>query len=129
MPRSCRHRAACSDMAARPVVRYRVLFFSLALLALASLSGCSKEARKTRALSRADRYFAQGDYDKARIEYLNVLRFDPQNVTAYARIGHIWLEDGSLFRAGAFLQKTRELAPDNLDNRVKLARVFASLGR
>src|SRR4029077_16982014 len=95
--------------------------------ALVSLAACSSEARKARALSRADRYFDQGDYDKAKIEYSSVLRIDQQNIKAYARLGVILFEEGSLFRAAAFLLKARELAPDNLDNRLKLAQLFVSI--
>src|SRR6266404_894801 len=90
--------------------------------------GCSPAAKKARALERADRYFKAGDYDKAKIEYMNVLRVDHQNAIAFQQLGAIWFEEGAPLRAGGFLLRARELAPNNLDSRLKLARVFMSIG-
>src|ERR1700688_3392603 len=56
-------------------------FFTLCLAALV-LASCSPAAKKARALERADRYFKAGDYDKAKIEYMNVLRVDRQKAMA-----------------------------------------------
>lgn len=38
--------------------------------------GCSPVAKKARHLERANRYFDSGQYDKAEIEYINVLQLD-----------------------------------------------------
>src|SRR6266478_8295831 len=97
------------------------------LLVAVFLSGCA--ARKSRILERADSYFKKGENDKAKIEYLSLLRADPQNTTAFEKLGNIWFEEGAPLRAAPFLLRTRELAPNNLDNRAKLARVFASVGQ
>jgi tetratricopeptide (TPR) repeat protein len=103
----------------------------LALLALAALvfAGCSAEAKKTRALERAGKYFTEVEYEKALIEYQNVLQLDPQNVTATDRIALIWLERGSPLRAAPYLFKMKTLAPGNLELRCKLARLLLSLGK
>ena len=93
------------------------------------LAACSPAAKKARALERANRYFKAGDYDKAKIEYMNVLRADHQNAIAFQQLGAIWFEEGAPLRAGGFLLRARELAPNNLDSRLKLARVFMSIGR
>ena len=79
-------------------------------------------------LERAQRDFEAGQYDNARIEYLNVLRADPQNATAIQQLGIIWFEEGAPLRALPFLLRAREIAPDNLDARTKLGMVFMSLG-
>ena len=73
---------------------------------------CSKEAKKTRFLAEAENYFKAGDYDKAKVSYLNVAQLDPQNALAFERIGAMWLEDGAPLRAAAFLAKANELAPE-----------------
>ena len=91
--------------------------------------GCSAEAKKSRLLERADRYFESGEYDKAKIEYLNVLRADPQNATAIRRLGTIWFEQGAPLNAAPFLLKARDLVPDDLEARTKLALVFMSAGQ
>ena len=93
------------------------------------LLGCSAESKKSRFLDRADRYFNSGDYEKAKIEYLNVLRADPRNATAIQRLGTIWYEQGAPLRAAPFLLTTRDLLPDDIDSRAKLALVFMSAGQ
>ena len=72
-------------------------------LAAVVLAGCSPAAKKARALERADRYFKAGDYDKAKIEYMSVLRVDHQNAIAFQQLGAIWFEEGAPLRAGGFL--------------------------
>jgi tetratricopeptide (TPR) repeat protein len=98
-------------------------------LAVTLIAGCSKEAKKTRFLAEADNYFKTGDYDKAKVSYLNVVSLDPQNALAFERIGTMWLEDGSPLRAAAFLAKANELAPKNDQNRIRLARCYLAIGR
>ena len=101
----------------------------VAILATAAFNGCSTEAKKSRLLKSAERYFESGDYDKAKIEYLNVLRSDPQNAIAIQRLGAIWYEEGAPLRAAPFLLKGRELLPDDISSRTKLASVFFAAGQ
>ena len=77
----------------------------------------------------ADNYFKTGDYDKAKVSYLNAVRLDPQNALAFERIGAMWLDGGSPLRAGAFLAKASELAPKNDQNRIRLARCYVAVAR
>src|SRR5438874_8118246 len=98
-------------------------------LAVTLTAGCSKEGKKTRLLSEADNYFKAGDYDKAKVSYLNVVQLDPQNALAFEPIGEMWLDDWAPIRAGAFLAKANELDPNNIQNRVRLARSYAATGR
>lgn len=105
--------------------------FKIVTLVLAAVlfAGCTKEAQKARLLGEAARYFQAGDYDKAKLTYLNVLRLDPQNALAYKRIGAIWQDDGAPLRAGAFLAKASELDPKNIQNRIRLARCYVVTGQ
>ena len=108
----------------------KILFRIVTLILAATLiTACSKEARKTRFLAEADNYFKAGDYDKAKLAYLNVLRLDPQNALAFERIGAMWQDDGAPLRAGAFLAKASELDPKNVQNRIRLARCYVDTGR
>jgi predicted Zn-dependent protease len=108
----------------------RSLFWSLLapILIATILAGCSRESKKSRLVEEAGRYFSAAEYDKARIEYLNLLRVDPQNATAIQQLGIIWSEQGAPLRALPFLVKARELSPANLNVRTKLAVAFLSLG-
>ena len=98
-------------------------------LAVTLSAGCSKEAKKARFLTAADNYFKAGDYDKAKVSYLNVVRLDPQNALAFERIGTIWLEEGAPVRAVAFLARASELDPNNPEHHIRLARSYLALGR
>src|SRR5262245_65506147 len=97
-------------------------------LTVVLVTGCSKEAQKARFLSEADTYFKAGNYDKARVTYLNVLRLDAQNALAFERIGAMWQDDAAPLRAAAFLKKASELDPDNVENHIRLARCYLAVG-
>jgi tetratricopeptide (TPR) repeat protein len=99
------------------------------VLAATFIIACSKEAKETRFLAEADSYFKAGNYDKAKVSYLNVVRLDPQNALALERIGGMWLEDGAPLRAAPFLAKATELTPKNDQNRIRLARCYLAIGR
>src|SRR6476646_10315731 len=90
---------------------------------------CTSEMKKSSYLARAERYFKAGEYDQAKIEYLKVLQIDSGNAVAYARCGAMWADEGVPLRAAAFLLKARELAPEDLDNRYKLALVYLQVGQ
>src|SRR4029077_11701215 len=111
-----------------PSLRSAILTVVAACLAIALMGGCTPAARRARTLERADRYFKGGDYDKARTEYLNVLQLDGTNRTAIRQLGIIWLEEGAPLRALPFLSAARDLDPNDLNIRTKLASVRLMLG-
>ena len=98
-------------------------------LTVVILAGCSPAAKKARIIERADRYFKAGEYDKAKIEYMNLLRRDQQNVRAFQQLGFIWSEQGVPLRAIPFLRKVKELAPRDIAARSKLALDLMTLGQ
>lgn len=98
------------------------------LLAAATIAGCSNEAKKSRLSKRAENYFKADELEKAKIEYLNLLRADSQNATAFQRLGLIWYEQGAPLRAVPFLLKARDLAPNDLQVRAKLAFALIAVG-
>jgi len=105
---------------------FRILSLTLAVLLV---TACSKEAKKERLVREAGHYFKAGNYDKARVTYLNVIRLDPQNALAFERIGTMWQEDSAPLRAAAFLAKASELDPNNIQNRIRLARCYVATGQ
>jgi tetratricopeptide (TPR) repeat protein len=107
-------------------ILFRIVTLTLAATLIVS---CSKEARKAHLLGEADNYFKAGNYDKAKLTYLNVLRLDPQNALAFERVGVMWQDDGAPVRAAAFLAKATELDPKNVQNRIRLARCYVAIGR
>src|SRR5262249_6818143 len=100
-----------------------------AILTVALVTACSKEARKARLLAEADNYFKAGNYDKAKLAYVNVLQLDPQTTVAFERIGAMWQDDGAPLRAAAFLIRASELDANNIQNRIRLAHCYVAVGR
>jgi tetratricopeptide (TPR) repeat protein len=108
----------------------KILFrIGMITLAIFLVAACSKEARKARLLGEADNYFKAGNYDKARLAYLNVIRLDSQNALPFKRIGAIWQDDAAPLRAGEFLKRASELDPKDVQTRVRLARCYVATGR
>ena len=98
------------------------------ILAIALITACSKETKKARLLGEADRYFKAGNYDKAKLSYLNALQLDPGNALAFERIGAMWLDDAAPVRAAPFLRNASVLDPNNVENRIRLARCYLAIG-
>src|SRR5947209_4783220 len=91
-------------------------------------TGCTAKMRSQRHLRAADNYYAAGDFEKAKIEYLNVIRSDQQNEHAFLRSGEIWMDQGAPLRAGPFLYSATKIAPNDITPKLKLARAYLSLG-
>lgn len=92
------------------------------------VSGCAK-MRKGSHLAQAARYYESGEYEKAEIEYKNVLQAEALNPEAIGQLGIIFFDEGRVRLAIPYLTKARELKPDNLEVRRRLALVYASFGR
>lgn len=103
------------------------LLLAVGLSAL--VAGCSAEAKKQRTLERAEKFFAAGNYESARVEYLNVLRTDGNNATAHERLGQMWFDRGAFTTALPHLMKTRELSPGNAALRLKLGHALLAIGK
>jgi tetratricopeptide (TPR) repeat protein len=99
----------------------------LLLIVAALFPGCTRESREARFLAQADRYFNAGQYAQARIEYLNTLRLDPKNASAFLRIGTILSEQGDNLQALRYLSKARSLMPDNVEVHDKIGALYLSL--
>jgi tetratricopeptide (TPR) repeat protein len=107
---------------------FTTVVFSATLLAAVGTGCSSKETKAAKHLERANRYFDAKDYDKAEIEYRNVLNNSQSDRSAIRQLGFIYYEQGKLPQAFALLQKAKELEPDNLDVRQKLG-AFHLVGR
>ena len=103
----------------------------LALVVLLAVggAGCTAKAKKAYHLSRANKLYAAGQMDRAELEYLNVLRYDNANSQAFGRLGLIYYDQGRLQRAGFFLAKGSELAPEDLDLRLKMGFIYSASGQ
>lgn len=107
----------------------RVLALATLFLTVVAGSGCTQAARRARHLARANQYFDSGELDKAEIEYLIVLKTDMSNPQAIGRLGVIYYDQGRYGRAAPFLIKGKQLEPENLELRRKLAAIYLAAGR
>lgn len=108
------------------------LFVTLAILVVTIGSFVALSAiikNPARIIARADQYYSEKSLDKARLEYMNVLRKDGKNPRAIRQLGLIWSEMGSPFQASAFLRHSVETDPNDLVVRRELAKVLVSLGQ
>ncbi len=111
----------------RKFIRPIFLFAIAGLMAFAG-SGCSKAAKTARYLAAADKYFTAKDYDKAEIEYQNVLQIDHFNPQAIGHLGKIYLEEGRTARAVAFIRQGAQMQPEDLDLRLLLGQLAMATG-
>ena len=107
----------------------RQILVILASLLVISGAGCTSKAKRAYHEHRADKYFAAGDFDKAEIEYINVLRNDNASFKAYSRLGTIYFQQGRFQTAGPFLYKAVALQTNDLDMRLKLGTIYLNFGR
>lgn len=78
-------------------------------------------------MAQGKKYFDSGEFEKARITYLAVLRLDPQNQEAIKQLGLVALEQGANFEAIRYLKKASSSVPKDLALRKKLAEAFLGL--
>src|SRR5687768_14143136 len=109
-------------------LRSRIVAWACLCCLILAGAGCSREAKAKRYLERGDRFFQSGEYAKAEIEYLNVLRQDRANAGAIRNLGIILFEQGRYPESLLFLQRAKAVDSGNLNVRAKLG-FIALLGR
>jgi tetratricopeptide (TPR) repeat protein len=98
-----------------------------ALLVLAG-AGCTAKVKSAYHQHRADKYYAAGQFDRAEIEYMNVLRNDGQNAEAFERLAGMFFQQGRFQTAAPYLIRATSLATNNLELRLDLGKVYAAAG-
>jgi tetratricopeptide (TPR) repeat protein len=107
----------------------QIWLIAIVLVFATQLGACRKaEDKKLLILARANQFFRDNDYEKAKIEYLNVLRLDRTELTALQRVGTIWLEQGAPLEAYPYFSQAHEFAPDDSTIEGKLIEILVDLG-
>lgn len=100
-------------------------FLGLSFGVTAFLIGCGgAEERKAEYLERGIKYFEERNFDKAKIEFKNVLQIDPKTSKPYCYLGQIAEAQKDWRDALAFYQKAGELDPNDLDVKVRMAKLY-----
>lgn len=104
----------------------RPLFKGIVLLLLAGLlvSCGGKEERKAKYLERGKAYMAEKNYDKARVEFKNVMQIDPKDARGRLYLGELEEKGENWAKAFAAYKKAVELDPDLIEARVRVARFY-----
>ncbi|HEY4300858.1 MAG TPA: tetratricopeptide repeat protein [Candidatus Didemnitutus sp.] len=107
----------------------RLGLFAFFLVIAFGGAGCTRQAKIERRLAAADSSFSSGQYDRAEIEYLNVLQLDPASGRAIARLGEIYFDQGRIGSTYLYLARARELRPDDLELRTKFGLYLLAAGK
>ena len=91
------------------------------LLFVFLLAGCGgAEERKAKYLERGKTYFEEENYDKARVEFKNVLQIDPKSADSHYFLGQIAEREQEWHMAFEYYSSAVELDPELVDARVYL---------
>ena len=95
------------------------------LFVVLSLAACGgAEDRKAVHLERGNTYFEEGNFEKARVEFKNVLQIDPDDVAARFALGRVQAQLKNWRQAVGHFQHVVQLDPDHVDARIRLGQIF-----
>lgn len=97
--------------------------------AMAAVAACTSSAQKqAEYLKRGKALYQAGKYQKARLEFQNVLQIDPKNAAALLALSRDMEQLKEWKRAVAGYRRVLEVAPDNVEAKLRLARIVLMAG-
>jgi len=103
--------------------------FTILATLVVSLYACGgAEERKEKYLEKGKTYFEEKNYDKAKIEFKNVLQIDPKFADAYFYMGQLEEKNKELRKSLGNYQKAIELDPKHTLAKIKLAKIYVIAG-
>ncbi len=110
-------------------VAFRLLLSCMLLASL--LTGCTRDpnARKQKYFDSGEKYFAEGKYREAVIQYSNAVQIDPRFAQAHYQLAQSYLKLGDKQRAFNALSRTTDLDPNNYGAHTDLANLLSSVRR
>lgn len=105
----------------------RLLILSSLLLALST--GCSRDpnVRKQKYFDSGEKYFAEGKYREAAIQYSNATQIDARFAEAHYKLSQAYLKLGDSTRAFQELSRSVDLAPDNYRAHTDMANLLVTV--
>ena len=106
-------------------LRFNLVALSF-LLALAAC-GVSPQAKKAGYLKNGDKFFAMKQYKEAVTAYRNALLADSSDKNTFTKLAAVFLAAGDINQYLSNLQQARDIDPEDLDIRLKMAQGFAMI--
>ena len=104
-------------------------FLAAALLAMIFISGCGgAEERKAKYLERGKAYFEEENYDKAKVEFKNVLQIDPKTPEPHYYLGRIAQSNQEWRKAFGSYRKAVDFIPEFVYERARLGIFYLLAG-
>lgn len=105
--------------------RHRLVTKSLLIALVIALTACSgAEGRKAKHMQKGNELFARQNYEKARLEYKNILQIDPKDVAGRYALAQT-LEKMEKFRAAAgHYLRVIELDPNHTQAKIRMGRIY-----
>ncbi len=104
----------------------RLLLFCCLLVAFCTSCSRDPNVRKQKYFDSGEKYFAQGKYREAIIQYSNAVLIDSRFAQAHYQLGQTYLKLGDPNRAFQELSRTVELAPDNYRAHTDIANLLVT---
>jgi len=104
----------------------RLLLFCCLLAVLNSSCSRDPNVRKQKYFDSGEKYFAQGKYREAVIQYSNAVLIDTRFAQAHFQLSQSYLRLGDRARAFQELNRTVELAPDNYRAHTDIANLLVA---
>lgn len=86
------------------------------------------EERKMKYLEKGKNYFSEKNYEKAEIEFKNVMQIDPKMAEAYYYMGQIQEKKENISKAVGLYNKAIDLDPDSINAKIRVARIYSMIG-
>lgn len=103
----------------------RSMIVALVGILVIGLVGCGgPEERKAKYRLKAQEYFEQGNYPKARVALRNVLKIDPKDAEAYFLYAQVEEKERNWRNAVAGYQQVVEIKPDHEGALIKLGKYY-----
>lgn len=101
---------------------------AVSILVVSLISCGGKEERKITYLEKGKVYMEEKNYEKARIEFKNVLQIDPKFAEAYFLMGQLEEKNKELGKSLGNYRKAIELDPKHTLAKIKLAKIYVIAG-
>jgi len=105
-----------------------IKFIAIMMLFVSIASCGGKEDRKIKYLEKGKVYLEEKNYDKAKIEFKNVMQIDPKFADAYYFMGRLEEKKRAFRKALSNYKKAVELKPEYTEAKVKLATIYSIAG-